>query len=136
MLSIGVKNSIEGRYKKVINVDRQYSFLQDFFDYDSPFFNSILGNDLMKLKDYMRFFLANNQKRYGLDILETDQRYLYDADGNGVRCPNCNELLIYSTSLKRYMCPYWDCGKKYTKKYLEEMAGSTISYEQLPKIYK
>lgn len=139
VLSIGVHHSIEPtkRYKKLINSEcRQFGFLQDLFDVEGPFFNVIVNNDLMKLKDYTRFFLANNLKRGGMDCLDEDQRYLYDADGNGVRCPICNTLLIYSTSLQKYMCPDWECGKKYTKNYLEEMANSTISREELPRIFK
>ena len=137
VLSLGIEKTTEQGvfYKKAINcTEHQYDFLMDFFDIGRPFYKAVVENNLMKLKDYTRFFLANNQKRYGLDYLDKDQRYLYDAKGNGIRCPACNELLIYSTSEKKYMCP--DCNRIFTKEYLEELTKSTVLYEQLPKIYK
>lgn len=144
VVSVGIKNSANRTcmYKKQISQEQLFGFLEwGFFGYDDyyddgVFYKVFIQNKIMSLKDYEEIFLKYNKKRklnYGLDD-ELEIRSVYDANGNGIRCPECNSFIKYSVEMDKYRCI--SCNKEYSKKHLSENNNPYFFYEEFSKIFK
>lgn len=145
VVSIGTHDSVrQGKmYKKQITLQEELlPFLQNGFwgidDYweNGIFYKIFIENNIIPLKEYDDVFLkiVKKQELEGWGWHDEEEiRSVYNSNGEGIRCPNCNGFVKYSFEKKKYKCVL--CGTQHTKKFLSAFYDTEIAYEEFPNIF-